>query len=125
MNSPLLGTPTLSQSPGDWAVVSAENYLNKQNGERIERECRDRIDAGCKNLVINFENTSQVNSIGISILLSVIDVAQGAEARLIFAGVNDHTVHLFEMLGLTRHVALARDEQEAIMSFVGITPALA
>jgi len=28
--------------------------------------------------------------------------------------VNDETVQLFEMLGLTRHVLLAKDEQEAL-----------
>jgi anti-anti-sigma regulatory factor len=119
MNSQMLEAPVNVYDPCLYSVVSAESYLNKQNGERIERECRDRLEAGCQNLVINFSNTSQVNSIGISILLGVIGAAQDADARLIFAGVNDHTVQLFELLGLTRHVALARDEHEALDTLLG------
>lgn len=119
MNSQTLEAPVSVYDHCRWAIVSAESYLNKQNGERIERECRDRLEAGCQNLVINFRNTSQVNSIGISILLGVIGAAQDADARLIFAGANDHTVQLFELLGLTRHVALARDEHEALDTLLG------
>ena len=122
MKNQIVGAPSLAQHPGAWAVVCAENYLNKTNGERVERECRDRLEAGCRALVINFQSTSQVNSIGVSILLGVIDAARGADARLIFAGVNDHTVQLFELLGLTRHVALARDEHEAVLSLMGVEP---
>ena len=36
-------------------------------------------------------------------------------ARLIFSDVNSQTASLFEMLGLTKHVQLARDESEALL----------
>jgi len=55
-----------------------------------------------------------VNSIGVSILVGVIDAAEQNTARLIFSNVNSHTVNLFEMLGLTRHVQIAKDESEAL-----------
>jgi anti-anti-sigma factor len=103
-----------SRSVGDMAVVYASDYLNRLSGERIERECRRQLDAGCRVLVINFRDTELVNSIGVSILLGVIDAAKSTCAQLVFSDVNDHTVQLFEMLGLTRHVALAKDEGEAL-----------
>ena len=103
-----------SRSVGDMAIVYAGDYLNKLSGERIERECRRQLEAGCRALIINFRETELVNSIGISILLGVIDAAESTGAQLIFSDVNQQTVQLFEMLGLTRHVALARDEQEAL-----------
>src|SRR5437763_8227500 len=107
--------PTVhSRSVGDLAVVYAGDYLNKLSGERIERECRRQLEAGCRALVINFRETELVNSIGISILLGVIDAVETTGARLIFSDVNQQTIQLFEMLGLTRHVALAQDEHEAI-----------
>jgi anti-anti-sigma factor len=103
-----------SRSVGDLAVVYAGDYLNKLSGERIERECRRQLESGCRALIINFRETELVNSIGVSILLGVIDAAERTGARLIFSDVNHQTAQLFEMLGLTRHVALARDEQEAL-----------
>jgi anti-anti-sigma factor len=106
--------PVRSRCIGDMAVVYAGDYLNKLSGERIERECRRQLAAGCRALVINFRDTSLVNSIGVSILLGVIDAAEATGAQLVFSDVNKSTVELFEMLGLTRHVALAKNEQEAL-----------
>src|ERR1043165_5091588 len=101
-----------ARSVGDAAIIYASDYLNKLSGERIERECRRQLESGCRALVINFRETELVNSIGISILLGVIDAAERTGAQLIFSDVNHQTVQLFEMLGLTRHVALAADEEE-------------
>jgi len=108
------GSTVYSRSVGDMAIVYAGDYLNKLSGERIERECRRQLEAGCRALIINFRETELVNSIGVSILLGVIDAAESTGAQLIFSDVNNQTVQLFEMLGLTRHVALAKDEQEAL-----------
>ena len=116
------GSAVRSRSVGDLAVIYAGDYLNKLSGERIERECRRRLDEGCRALVINFHETELVNSIGVSILLGVIDAAENTGAQLIFADVNRQTVQLFEMLGLTRHVALAADEEEALATLTEFAP---
>lgn len=99
---------------GSAAVVYATDYLNKLSGERIERECRLQLEAGCRALVINFRDTELVNSIGVSILMGVIDAAEDVGAQLVFSDMSAQTVELFEMLGLTRFVALARNEEEAL-----------
>src|SRR5450432_4180128 len=110
-----------TRSVGTAAVIYAGDYLNKILGERIERECKRQLEEGCRTLVIDFADTQLVNSIGVSILLGVIDVAEKNGAHVIFSDVNNETVQLFEMLGLTRHVALARDEQEALSSVSELT----
>ena len=94
------------ETTGETSTVFASDYLNKLSGERIERECRRQLEAGCKTLVVNFGETEIVNSIGVSILLGVIDAAQGAGVEIVFSDVNDDTIQLFEMLGLTNHVAI-------------------
>jgi len=105
-----------SHCVGTTAVVYASDYLNKLTGEKIERECRRQLNCGCRALVIDFSDTKLVNSIGVSILLGIIDVAEKSGARIAFSEVNNETVQLFEMLGLTRHVVLAKDEREALMN---------
>ena len=114
-NAPLVR----SHCVGTTAVVYASDYLNKLTGEKIERECRRQLNCGCRALVIDFSDTKLVNSIGISILLGIIDVAEKSGARIVFSDVNNQTVQLFEMLGLTRHVALAKDESEALLALSG------
>ena len=91
----------------DVAVVFAGDYLNQLSGEQIERECRSRLSEGCTELIVNFSRTEIVNSIGISILLGVIDSARDTGARIVFSDVKEETVELFDMLGLTRHVTMA------------------
>ena len=89
------------------AVVYAGDYLNKLSGEQVERECKTKLNEGCTEFVVNFSRTEIVNSIGISILLGVIDSAKGTGAKIIFSDVKEETVELFDMLGLTRHVVIA------------------
>lgn len=105
-----------SHCVGTTAVVYASDYLNKLTGEKIEHECRRQLDCGCRALVIDFSDTKLVNSIGISILLGIIDIAERNGAKIVFSEVNTQTIQLFEMLGLTRHVALAKDEHEALVA---------
>lgn len=104
-----------TRSVGDAAIIYASDYLNKLSGERIERECKRRLESGCRTLIINFRDTELINSIGVSILVGVIDAAEQNTARLIFSDVNSNTADLFEMLGLTQHVTLAANDDEALL----------
>lgn len=92
---------------GETAIVSAGDYINKLSGEKIERECQKQLSAGCKKLIVDFSETEIVNSIGVSILLGVIDAASNAGARVVFSDINEDTTELFETLGLTNHVQIA------------------
>jgi anti-anti-sigma factor len=107
-------TPVQARCVGDIAIIYASDYLNKLSGERIERECKNQLEAGRQAVVINFRDTELVNSIGVSILMGVIDAAEQSHARLIFCDVNTQSAGLFEMLGLTKHVRIAADESEAL-----------
>jgi anti-anti-sigma factor len=118
----IIGSTVKSHCVGTTAVVYASDYLNKLTGEKIERECRRQLASGCQALVIDFSDTELVNSIGISILLGIIDLAEKNGAQVVFSDVNNQTIALFEMLGLTRHVVLARDETEAISTLSSLRP---
>ena len=48
-----------------------------------------------------------MNSIGVSILLGVIDSASNAGAKVVFSHLNANTAELFDLLGVTKHVSLA------------------
>ncbi|MGH9955743.1 MAG: STAS domain-containing protein [Pyrinomonadaceae bacterium] len=109
---------------GTTAIIYASDYLNKLTGEKIERECKKQLDSGCQALVIDFGGTELVNSIGDSILMGIIDIAEKNGAQLVFSDVNNQTAELFEMLGLTRHVMLAKDEQEALSTLSAFSQAV-
>jgi len=105
LNTVNITTATITE--GETAIVFASDYLNKISGEKIERECRRQIDGGCETLIVNFKNTEIVNSIGVSILLGIIDAASNSGTAVVFSDVSQETTQLFEMLGLTNHVQIA------------------
>jgi anti-anti-sigma regulatory factor len=120
MSEPLTRPP--EQVGGDVAVVYAGDYVNKMSGQRIERECLTRMERGCRALVISFRDTELVNSIGVSILLGVIDAAERLGTRVAFSNVSVHTRTLFELLGLTRLVVLADSEEAALATLEEFAP---
>ena len=123
MSEPLADTPRPAEGRGEVAVVYAGDYVNKMSGQRIERECLTRIERGCRALVISFRDTELVNSIGVSILLGVIDEAERRGARVAFSNMSLHTLKLFELLGLTRLVVLADSEESALATLEEFAPA--
>jgi anti-anti-sigma regulatory factor len=114
MTEPLTGGSPPPSRGDEASVVYAGDYVNKLSGQRIERECMTRLECGCRALVISFRDTELVNSIGVSILLGVIELAERSGARVAFSNVSVHTVKLFELLGLTRLVVLAESEEAAL-----------
>ena len=115
MSEPSTGSAPPDPACGaEIAVVYAGDYVNKQSGQRIERECLLKLEAGCRALIINFRGTELVNSIGVSILLGVIEAAERRGAPVVFANLSRHTVRLFELLGLTRLVVTAESEEAAL-----------
>src|SRR5512143_724243 len=90
----------------DAAVIYPGSYLNQLRGEHIESKCREFLTAGVRRIVINFEETELINSIGISILLGVIESVNHALGALVLSNLNASNRELFEMLGLMSHVEI-------------------
>lgn len=100
----------------DAAVIYPGPYLNQLRGESIENQCQEFLASGVRRIVINFEETELINSIGISILLGVIESVNNAEGALMLSNLNASNRELFEMLGLMSHVAMAETEETALLS---------
>ena len=98
----------------DAAVIYPGAYLNQLRGESIELQCRELLASGIRNIVINFEETELINSIGISILLGVIESVNHAAGTLVLSNLNASNRELFEMLGLMSHVEMLETEEIAL-----------
>jgi anti-anti-sigma factor len=96
------------------AIIYPGAYLNQLRGEVIENHCQELLGKGVRRLVINFEETELINSIGISILLSVIEAVNSANGTLLLSNLNESNRELFEMLGLLSHVRIEESEQSAL-----------
>lgn len=99
------------------AVIYPGAYLNQLRGEVIENQCQEFLGKGVRRLVINFSETELINSIGISILLGVIETVNLADGKLFLSNLNESNRELFEMLGLTSQVHIEESEETALDKF--------
>jgi anti-anti-sigma factor len=96
------------------AIIYPGPYLNQLRGEDIENCCQELLRKGINRLVINFQETELINSIGISILLGVIEAVNDARGRLVLSNLSATNRELFEMLGLLGHVRIEESEEAAL-----------
>src|SRR5829696_9142823 len=96
------------------AVIYPGPYLNQLRGECLEGRCRELLAGGIRGVVINFEETELINSIGISILLGVIETVNESSGSLVLSNLSAANRELFEMLGLLEHVRIEETEETAL-----------
>jgi anti-anti-sigma factor len=101
------------------AVIYPGPYLNQLRGEDVERQCEEFLASGVRRIVINFEETELINSIGISILLGVIESVNHMQGTLMLSNLNASNRELFEMLGLMSHVEMVETEELALVKLCG------
>lgn len=99
----------------DAAVIYPGPYLNQLRGEDVESQCRELLTNGVRRIVINFVETELINSIGISILLGVIESVNHVQGTLVLSNLNGSNRELFEMLGLMSHVEMVDTEEIALL----------
>lgn len=99
---------------GPVAVVYTEGYINNQGGEEIARTAYQLIDDGCKQLLLNLAGTKIVNSIGISILIEIIEKMIEIEGKLAFCNLTPTIDKTFHIMGLSQYAAIYPDEAAAL-----------
>ncbi|MGE5233199.1 MAG: STAS domain-containing protein [Acidobacteriota bacterium] len=96
------------------AIVYTEGYINNQGGEEIAKVAYELIGEGYRNLLLNLAGTKIVNSIGISILIEVIEKMLEVEGRLAFCNLTPTIEKTFHIMGLAQYAGIYRDEPAAV-----------
>lgn len=101
---------------GDVAVLWTDGYINNQGGEEIAREAYSQLEAGARALVMNLEKTRIVNSIGISILIEVLERVMDRQGVLAFCGLTPTIDKTFRIMGLAQYATIYRTQEEALQA---------
>lgn len=98
----------------DIVVIAPKGYVNDMGAERLEKASDDVLDKGHKKLVVNFADMQFINSIGASALISIVEKARESEGLLCFTNMKKIHHDVFEMLGITKHVKVFKEERDAL-----------
>lgn len=96
-----------------YAVLYTEGYINNQGGEEIARVAYDLIGEGYRVLLLNLAGTKIVNSIGISILIEVIEKMLEVNGKLGFCSLTPTIEKTFHIMGLAQYAGIYPDETAA------------
>jgi len=96
------------------AVIYTEGYINNQGGEEIARVSYELLDGGYKLLLLNLAGTKIVNSIGISILIEIIEKMIEINGKLGFCCLTPTIEKTFHIMGLAQYSPIFPDEAAAV-----------
>jgi anti-anti-sigma factor len=95
-------------------VVYTDGYINHLGGEKVEEECRSLVKEGFRHFILTLEKSRVINSIGISILLDVMEQVQAVKGTVAFCGLTPTIAKTFRIMRLTDWSEIYPTELEAI-----------
>ena len=99
---------------GGLAVILTEGYINNQGGEEIAQAANGLIEEGFRTLLLNLSGSKIVNSIGISILIEVLERMIELKGKLAFCCLTPTIQKTFHIMGLTQYAQVYADEATAL-----------
>jgi len=103
-----------SENRDGLAVVYTEGYINNQGGEEIAKVAYRLIEEGQKHILLNLAGTKIVNSIGISILIEIIEKMLEIDGKLAFCSLTPTIEKTFHIMGLAQYASIFPDEDTAV-----------
>jgi anti-anti-sigma factor len=97
----------------DGAVLFTKGYINNVGGEEIANRAYELMDSGVTKLLLNLRETKIVNSIGISILIEIIEKMMDKGGKIGFCCLTPVIHKTFAIMGLAQYAKIYTDEDEA------------
>ena len=103
------------------SIIHTDGYINNQGGEEIARQAAELMAGGENTLLLNLARTKIVNSIGISILIEVLENMLEREGRLAFCQLTPTIEKTFHIMGLAQYAPIYSDQETAIAELTAAT----
>ena len=95
------------------AIIRTRGYLSRTAGEQLEQEIVRLLGGGVSRFIVNLHDTDLINSVGISILIGVIERVRRQGGDLAFSELTSVNEEIFRIMGLQRHARMLRSDSEA------------
>jgi anti-anti-sigma factor len=100
----------------DITVIATEGYLNNVGGEKISSVCYEKMSEGKNKFLLNMGGTKVVNSIGVSILIEIIEKLQQVDGKLGYCNLAPIVSKTFNIMGITKYSTIFDNEEEGVKS---------
>jgi anti-anti-sigma factor len=97
-------------------LIAAAGYINNEGGQAIADAATELIEQGCGTLLIDLDGTRIINSIGVSILLEIMEKLLEDKGRLAFCNLTPTISKTFEIMGLVQYASVFPDRDTATVA---------
>jgi anti-sigma B factor antagonist len=104
---------------GGVGLISAAGYINNEGGQAIADAAEDIISQGHSKLLIDLDGTRIINSIGVSILLEIMEKLLEDKGTLAFCNLTPTISKTFEIMGLVQYATVFPDRDTAQSELMG------
>ena len=105
---------------GEVGILETDGYINHLDAEGVVEVCERLIRDGVRSVVLNLGKSRIVNSVGISILIEVIEKVKKQGGKVAFCCVPPTIAKTFRIMGLLRVAELHDTEAEAVQALGGV-----
>jgi anti-anti-sigma factor len=95
-----------TERQGHIAFFDVSGYINNTGGEQIADSCNDLIAEGIHHFIFDLDRCAAVNSVGILILIELIEKTKNLRGKLAFCRVNQTPSKAFRIMGLLQNSSL-------------------
>lgn len=96
------------------AILHTKGYINNVGGEEIANRAYELMDDGVQTLLLNLKETKIVNSIGISILIEIIEKMMEKGGKISFCCLTPVIHKTFQIMGLANYATIYDSEEAAL-----------
>lgn len=99
---------------GKVAIVTAPSYVNEKSAEAISEECSGLINDGVSLVLIDMRDCRMVNSVGVAIIIEIIEVLGEHGGSLGFCSLSETIAKTFQIMWLKELAGMYSDQEEAL-----------
>ena len=95
-------------------VIKTTGYFNNEAGDAVLNICNEKIESSFKLFLIDMEDSKIVNSIGVSVLIEIIEKLQEISGSMAFINLAPIVDKTFNIMGIKKYCNVYDSMDEAI-----------
>ena len=84
-------------------IISTNGYFNNIAGDAVLEVFNEKMESGSTKFLIDMADSKVVNSIGVSILIEIIEKLQGVDGKMAFTNLAGIVEKTFNIMGITKY----------------------
>lgn len=102
---------------GNIIVVELDGRLDSSTSSQLEKKLLASLDAGEKNLLIDFARVDYISSAGLRVLLMAAKKSKTAGGKVVLSALVSNVKEVFDIAGFTSIFPLFATQEDAMASF--------